>query len=81
MSNGGKRLNELIKKRGFRLGAVAEAIGVSKNTISRWDDNAPIGKLFRISDFTGIPFADIAECFRPDRDQLIPDDRIGGENN
>jgi transcriptional regulator with XRE-family HTH domain len=68
MTTGGKRLNELIKKRGFRLGAVAEAIGVSKNTINRWDENAPIGKLFGIADFTGIPFMEIAECFRPDRD-------------
>jgi transcriptional regulator with XRE-family HTH domain len=68
MSNGGKRLNELIKKRGFRLGAVAEAIDVDPSTISRWTDNAPIGKLFLISNFTGIPIIDVIECFRPDRD-------------
>ncbi len=67
MTTGGKRLNELIKKRGFRLGAVAEAIGVSKNTINRWDENAPIGKLFGISDFTGIPILEVIECFRPTR--------------
>jgi predicted transcriptional regulator len=67
MTTGGKRLNELIKKRGFRLGAVAEAIGVSKNTINRWDENAPIGKLFGISDFTGIPIIEVIECFRPNR--------------
>lgn len=73
MSNGGKRLNELIRRRGFRLGAVAEAIGVSKNTINRWDGNAPIGKLFGISDFTGIPIAEVIECFRPDRTDQTSD--------
>ena len=67
MTNGGKRLNELIRKRGFRLGAVAEAIDVDPSTISRWTDNAPIGKLFLISDFTGIPIIEVIECFRPDR--------------
>jgi transcriptional regulator with XRE-family HTH domain len=73
MTTGGKRLNELIKKRGFRLGAVAEAIGVSKNTINRWDENAPIGKLFGISDFTGIPIIEVIECFRPDRSEPTSD--------
>jgi transcriptional regulator with XRE-family HTH domain len=81
MSNGGKRLNELIKKRGFRLGAVAEAIGVSKNTINRWEGNAPIEKLFLISDFTHIPIIEIIECFRPDRDEQTQSDRTGGEAN
>jgi transcriptional regulator with XRE-family HTH domain len=75
MSNGGKRLNELIRKRGFRLGAVAEAIGVGKNTISGWTDNAPIGKLFLISNFTGIPILDVIECFNPDR-STATDDRL-----
>jgi transcriptional regulator with XRE-family HTH domain len=81
MSTGGKRLNELIKKRGFRIGAVAEAIGVGKNTISTWGNNAPIGKLVEISEFADIPLRDVLRCFIPDIDQLIPDDRIGGENN
>jgi hypothetical protein len=67
MSNGGKRLNELIRRRGFRLGAVAEAINVDPSTMSRWTDNAPIGKLFGISDFTGIPITEVIECFRPNR--------------
>ena len=66
MSNGGKCLNELIKKRGFKLRAVAEAIGVHRDTIGAWTDNAPIGKLFRISKFTGIPMTDVIECFNPD---------------
>jgi transcriptional regulator with XRE-family HTH domain len=73
MSNGGKRLNELIRKRGFRLGAVAEAIGVHRDTIGAWTDNAPIGKLFRISKFTGIPFDEIADCFNPDRSEPTGD--------
>jgi transcriptional regulator with XRE-family HTH domain len=81
MSNGGKRLNELIKSKGFRLGAVAEAIGVNQNTMTRWTGNAPIEKLFLISDFTHIPILEIIECFNPDRDQLIPADRMEDENN
>ncbi len=81
MSNGGKRLNELIRQRGFRLGAVAEAIDVDPSTMSRWTDNAPIGKLIKISDFTHIPIIEIIECFRPDRDQPTQDDRSGGEEN
>jgi predicted transcriptional regulator len=81
MSTGGKRLNELIRKYGFRIAAVAEAIDVDRQTISRWGDNAPIGKLFGISDFTHIPILEIIDCFRPNIDQLIPDDRTGGENN
>jgi transcriptional regulator with XRE-family HTH domain len=72
-------LNELLKKRGFRLGAVAEAIGVSKNTINRWDGNAPIGKLFGISEFTHIPILDVIECFRPDRESI--DREQGGAEN
>ena len=63
MSNGGKELNELIRKRGFRLGAVAEAIGVNQNTMTRWTDNAPIGKLIKLSRFTGIPILEVISCF------------------
>jgi transposase-like protein len=66
MSNGGKRLNELVRQRGFRLGAVAEAIGVNPNTMTRWTDNAPIGKLFGISEFTSIPITEVIECFKPE---------------
>lgn len=62
MSNSGKGLNELIRKRGFRLGAVAEAIGVNQNTVTRWTDNAPIGKLVKLSKFTGIPLMDVINC-------------------
>ncbi len=72
MSNGGKRLKELIQKRGFKLNAVAEAIGVRTFTMSRWKDTAPIDKLFGISKFTGIPFEEIADCFNPDRDRDEP---------
>lgn len=81
MSTGGKRLNELIKKYGFRISAVAEAIDVDRQTISRWGDNAPIGKLFGISDFTHIPIMEVIHCFRADRESLDQADRTGGENN
>jgi transcriptional regulator with XRE-family HTH domain len=63
MSNGGKRLKELIRKRGFRLGAVAEAIDVAPSTMDRWTDNAPIGKLIKLSRFTGIPILEVIGCF------------------
>jgi predicted transcriptional regulator len=63
MSNGGKRLNELIRRRGFRLAAVASAIDVDRQTISRWTDNAPIGKLIKLSRFTGIPILEVISCF------------------
>ena len=63
MSNGGKRLNELIRRRGFRLAAVASAIDVDRQTISRWTDNAPIGKLIKLSRFTGIPILEVIGCF------------------
>lgn len=73
MSNGGKRLNELIRRRGFRLGAVAEAIDVDPSTMSRWTDNAPIGKLIKISEFCDISIVDIVECFRLDRSTQTQD--------
>jgi predicted transcriptional regulator len=63
MSNGGKELNELIRRRGFRLSAVASAIDVDRQTISRWTDNAPIGKLIKLSRFTGIPILEVISCF------------------
>lgn len=59
-------MNELIRRRGFRLAAVASAIDVDRQTISRWTDNAPIGKLFGISEFTSIPITEVIECFKPD---------------
>lgn len=82
MSNGGKRLNELIRKYGFRVGAVAEAIGVGKNTISGWGENAPIGKLYKVSAFTHIPISEVIECFKPQPNPIDIDptsiDRTGG---
>lgn len=81
MSNGGKRLNELIRKRGFRIGAVAEAIGISSRAMQNWTTTAPIDKLFRISDFTGIDIYEVIECFRPDPSPPTPTDRTGGEAN
>ena len=62
MSNGGKRLNELIRKRGFRISAVADAIGINRVTIGAWTDNAPIGKLVKLSKFTGISIDEIIDC-------------------
>jgi predicted transcriptional regulator len=63
MIDNGKRLKELIRKRGFRLGAVAEAIDVAPSTMDRWTDNAPIGKLIKLSRFTGIPILEVISCF------------------
>jgi transcriptional regulator with XRE-family HTH domain len=63
MSNGGKRLKELIRKRGFVLKAVASAIDVDPQTMTRWTDNAPIGKLIKLSRFTGIPILEAISCF------------------
>jgi hypothetical protein len=37
--------------------------------------------LLGISDFTHIPIIEIIDCFRPDRGELIPADRMEGENN
>jgi transcriptional regulator with XRE-family HTH domain len=81
MSNGGKHLKELIKSTGRTLEWVAEAINVSPQTITRWTNNAPIGKLYEISKVAGIPILEIIECFNPDRDELIPADQTGGDNN
>jgi transcriptional regulator with XRE-family HTH domain len=67
MTTGGKRLKELIRKRGFRIKAVAEAIGVHRDTIGAWTDNAPIGKLYEIAKFINRPIAEVIECFNPDR--------------
>ena len=66
-------MNELIRKRGFRLGAVAEAIGVNQNTMTRWTGNAPIEKLLKISEFCDINIIDIIDCFRPDRSEQTQD--------
>jgi transcriptional regulator with XRE-family HTH domain len=63
MSNGGKRLKELTRKRGFILKAVAEEIDVDPQTMTRWTDNAPIGKLIKLSRFTGIPILEVIGCF------------------
>jgi predicted transcriptional regulator len=68
MSSGGKELNELIRRRGFRLSAVASAIDVDRQTISRWTDNAPIGKLIKLSRFTGIPILEVISCFDTEDD-------------
>jgi hypothetical protein len=67
MSNGGRRLKELIVKRGFRLSAVAKAIDVQPHTITNWTDNAPIGKLVKIAEFTGIPLMDVINSIMIDR--------------
>jgi hypothetical protein len=60
---------------------VAEAIGVGKNTISSWTDNAPIGKLIKLSDFTGISMVDIVDCFRAQPIDTDPEDLSGGNQN
>ena len=65
------RLNELIRKRGFRISAVAESIDVAPSTIFRWTDTAPIGKLVKMSRFTGIPLNDIVKCLVSDEDSVV----------
>jgi transcriptional regulator with XRE-family HTH domain len=81
MSNGGKRLKELLKKHGRTVEWVAEAINVNPQTITRWTDNAPIGKLYAIARHAQIDIHEIIECFNPDRDEPIPADRMEDENN
>jgi transcriptional regulator with XRE-family HTH domain len=81
MSNGGQRLKELLKERGFVLETVADAIGISSRAMRSWTNTAPIDKLIRLSDFTGIPLIDVVESFRPDRDDPIEADRAGGDSN
>jgi transcriptional regulator with XRE-family HTH domain len=81
MSNGGRRLRELIKRQRYKVPEVADAIGVGESTIYTWKDTAPIDKIYAIAKFIGVPFMEVAECYNPDRNELIPDDRTGGENN
>jgi transcriptional regulator with XRE-family HTH domain len=73
MSNGGKRLRELLKEKGFVLETVADAIGISSRAMRDWTTTAPIDKLFGISDFTGIPIIEVIECFRPNRSPQTQD--------
>ncbi len=81
MTNGGKRLRELLKEHGFIFSAVADAIGVPRATMYRWTDTAPIDKLIRLSEFTRIPLMKVIECFITDPDKLPPSDLSGGEAN
>jgi transcriptional regulator with XRE-family HTH domain len=81
MSNGGQRLKELLARERYTLKEVAEAIGLRRETLSVWTTTAPIDKLYAIAKYTNIDIHEIIECFNPDRDQLIPADRTGGENN
>jgi transcriptional regulator with XRE-family HTH domain len=81
MSNGGKRLRELLMQERFDISDVALAIGVGRSTIYTWTTTAPIDKLYAIAKYTKISFDRIADCYNPDRDELIPADRTGGENN
>jgi predicted transcriptional regulator len=81
MINDGKRLKELIRKRGFRLGAVAEAIDVAPSTMDRWTDNAPIGKLIKLSRFTGIPILEVIGCFDVEEDSSSTSPEVHGRGN
>lgn len=81
MTYGGKGLKELLRKHGRTVNWVAAGIDIDPQTITRWTDNAPIGRLYEISKYAGIDIHEIIECFNPDRIELTPDDRIGGENN
>ena len=75
MTKGGQQLKELLRKRGRTIEWVAEGINVSPQTITRWTDNAPIGKLYAISRYADIPITEIIECFNPDRESPAIDDR------
>jgi transcriptional regulator with XRE-family HTH domain len=81
MSNGGKRLRDLLARYRWDITDIAIAIGVGRSTIYTWTSTAPIDKLYAIAKFTKIPFADIAECFNPDLNQPDPTDLTGGESN
>jgi predicted transcriptional regulator len=85
VSNGGKRLNELIRKHGFRINAVSEAIGVNRTTMRKWDRGAPIGKLVELSNFTRIPLMEVIDCLVTEDDPIDTDpnqiDRTGGDSN
>ena len=78
MSNGGKDLKELLKRNGRTVEWVAQGIDVSPQTITRWTDNAPIGKLYAIAKYAQIDIHEIIECFNPDWDTSI--ERDGDDN-
>lgn len=73
MSNGGKRLREIITRERFTVTEVAEAIGVSRETLYAWKHTAPIDKLYAIAKYINRPIAEIIECFNPDRDAQASD--------
>jgi transcriptional regulator with XRE-family HTH domain len=79
MSNGGKRLRELLSQNRWDIADVASAIGVGRSTIYTWTETAPIDKLYAIAKYTDIPFNLIADCYNPDR--VLPDTDVGGETN
>lgn len=73
MSNGGQRLRELLKERGFMFATVAKAIGVPRATMYRWTETAPIDKLIELSKFTRIPIIEVVNCFDPDLQPQTPE--------
>ena len=74
-------MNELIRKKGFRISAVAEAIDVDPSTMNRWTDNAPIGKLVRLSRFTNISMEEIIHCLVDDQESIANHTDPGGDDN
>jgi transcriptional regulator with XRE-family HTH domain len=73
MSNGGKRLRELLIERRWDITDIAAAIGVGRSTIYTWTTTAPIDKLFAIAKHTGIPIAEVIDCFNSDRTEPTSD--------
>jgi transcriptional regulator with XRE-family HTH domain len=73
MSNGGKKLRELINQRRFTIEEVATAIGVTSRTMRNWTTTAPIDKLYAIAEYIDVPFIQVAEFFRPDRSEQASD--------
>jgi transcriptional regulator with XRE-family HTH domain len=65
MNHGGKRLREVFSLYGLSVDEVSERTGISSRTIYGWGKTAPVDKLWLITDNVGIPFLELAECFRP----------------
>lgn len=55
-------LTDLLKDKGMRPIDLARKLGVDKSTVSRWEDQIPLKRVFDIERETGIP-----------RDKLRPD--------
>jgi DNA-binding transcriptional regulator YdaS (Cro superfamily) len=56
-------LKSIFRSRGFRLKAIAEAVGVDKATVTRWvQTRIPAERVADVSQITGLP----KSALRPD---------------